>query len=238
MMELAIGIISNIIVAILIFFGTKLYLGYKNFKGIKGAARLNKDCFCAGIINVFPNRKTYAQHKDHGTSSEYILKAEHNIIYVGYWLSSGTELGNLKKAIQDSVSKKKTVTLVFMNPYDAASLSICSKYIGIDAQNIKSRILNVLEDLLKFKNTLNSNTRYLIIKVHNIPLSTSAFLLDTDLPRKCRILLDYKLYDCSREDSYGIEYENAEKEITKKILASYMSIEKNSIEINSIEEIQ
>lgn len=237
MKEIIINIVSNIIVAILTFIATKLYFGYKNFKGIKGAARLNKDCFTGGIINIFPNRKAYAQHKDHGTSSEYVLKADHDMIYVGYWLASGTELGNLKKSIKVLVSKKKTVTLVFMNPYNNQSLTICSKYIGVSAQSIKSRILQVLKDLIELKSTLHDNSRYLIIKVHDVPLATSAFLLDTNEITNCRILLDYKLYNGSREDSYGIEFENKEKDITNKVFKSYMSIEEGSTEIHSLADL-
>lgn len=238
MKNILLELFVNLLVGLITFVATKMYIGHKNFKGIKNAARLNKDCYHGGIINIFPNRKAYSQHKDHGTSSEYILKAEHNILYIGFWLASGIEMGNLKESIKKLISEQKTVTLVFLNPYNPNSIETCSNYIGVSSESIKIRINTALGDILKFKNELPEDEKhYLIIKTHNIPLSTSAFIIDYNKTKKCRILLDYKIYNCSREDSYGIEFENTEKIITQKILKSYRNIDKQSKEIHNLSDI-
>lgn len=124
--EIIIALISGFISSAITFCITKTYLGFKNFRGLKNMVRLNKDCFSSGIINVFQNRKAYAQHKDQGTSIEYLLKAEHSVAYVGCWLASATEMGDYKKAIKKLTEEKITVTLVLLNPYNNNSLDICS----------------------------------------------------------------------------------------------------------------
>lgn len=236
--EIIIGAIGSIVGAILTLLGTKLLLGVKHFRGVKKVARLNKDCYNAGIINVFSNRDAYIEHKDHGKSTNYILRANHSVLYVGYWLATSTEIGELKEAITQLIKKQITVTLVFISPNDNTSLQICSKYIATKPEQIKTRVKFVLKDIIQFKKGLASDlARYLVIKLHNIPLSTTAFIIDSSNNNDCRILLDYKVYNGSRESSYGIEYNNSEKTVTRKILTSYLSIAKSAIEINDIEQI-
>ena len=237
MKEFVVEIIINIIVAFLTWIITKAYFGYKSFKGIKHAARFNKDCFDAGIINAFPTRKTYAQHKEHGTASEYISRAEHSVIYIGYWLASGIEMGNLKEAIRNLTKDKKTVSLVLINPYNNVALSTCTDYIGINSEKIKARVKSAIKELLDLKNQLGEDSRYLIIKIHDVPLSASAFIIDDTTSKKCRILVDYKLYKRSREESYGIEYQDTNKIVTKRLFDSYKSIASGAKEITNISEL-
>lgn len=236
--DIIVAIVSGLICSALTLLVSRLYFGYKHFGGIKNTARLNKDCYRAGIINVFPDRKAYIQHKDHGNSNDYILKAHHNVLYVGYWLATAAEIGELKQTIKQLVSKQITVTLVFISPKNKYSLDICSNYIAISSEQIAQRVKTVIENLLEFRETLESdNKKYLEIKTHNIPLSTTAFIIDKDNVESCRILLDYKVFGCSRESSYGIEFFNKTKTVTNKLVSSYINIEKNSKEIKSIQDL-
>ena len=101
------------------------------------------------------------------------------------------------------------------------------------------RVKTVLEGLLGFKKTLGENeAKYLIIKVHKVPLSTTAFVIDCYQSKECRILLDYKVYNGNRESSYGIEYQDSERIITKKALDSYIAITESAHEIAGINEIK
>ena len=87
----------------------------------------------------------------------YISKANHSVLYVGYWLATSTEIGEVKNTIKKLVQKQITVTIVFISPNDKATLEICSKYINVDSNTISTRVKYVLEDVLKFKNSLNEN---------------------------------------------------------------------------------
>lgn len=236
--EIIISVVSGLIGSVITFGSTKLLWGFKHFKGVRKTARLNRDCYNAGIINVFPSRDTYIQHKDHGKSMSYISKANHSVLYVGYWLATATEIGEVTKTIKKLVEKQISVTLVFISPNDKTSLEICSKYINTTPVQISNRVKSVLENIIKFKSTLNpTESRYLILKVHNIPLSTTAFVIDHSKDTECKILLDYKVYNGSRESSYGIEYQNSDKIITKKILDSYLFISQEAHEIETVDQI-
>lgn len=236
--EIIISIVSGLIGTGLTLLLSKIYFGYKHFGGIKKTARLNKDCYNAGIVNFFPDRKAYIQHKDHGKSNEYISRANHSVLYVGYWLATATEIGELTKTISDLLNNQITVTLVFISPDDKSSLEICSKYIGIRSNQIATRVKDVIKNLLDFKNSLTSEqSKYLVIKIHNIPLSTTAFIIDHSKPEECKILLDYKIYNGSRENSYGVEFKNSKRSVTNKLLQSYLSISKSAVEINDKEDL-
>lgn len=236
--EIIISIVSGLLGSAITLGLSKLFWGFKHFKGVRKTARLNKDCYNAGIINLFPSRESYIEHKDHGKSMTYISRSHHSVLYVGYWLATSTEIGEVKNTIKELIEKQITVTLVFISPNDEASLKICSKYININPDSISSRVKYVLDDIIKFKMTLDeSKSRYLIIKVHNVPLSTTAFIIDHSQTTDCKILLDYKVYNGNRESSYGIEYQNSNKKITRKVLDSYLSITESAHEIKAVEEI-
>lgn len=112
------GIAGSIIAAILISLATKIYLGASGFRGFKNIIRLIRDCSTAGIINIFPNRQSYIHHKDHGSQTQYISRCNNKLMYVGYWLAQGTEVGNIISTLQRLILDKKDVELVLMNPYN------------------------------------------------------------------------------------------------------------------------
>lgn len=237
--EVIIGVICTIISSILTIAITKLFLGYKNLHGIRKTARFHKDCYTSGIINVFPDRKAYIQHKDHGKSNEYISRASHSVLYVGYWLATSIELGEITSTVKSLIDKQITVTLVFLAPNDKSCLEICSKYIAVEPIEIQERIETALKRILEFKKTLDSDqSKFLVVKTHNVPLSTTAFVIDYAYDNQCKVLLDYKIFNGTRESSYGIEYQNSKKTITSKILKSYISVSKSAIEINNMEDIK
>ena len=66
------GVVGSLIASVLWWLWLKLYLGGKDSRGIKKVVRLVRDSHKGGIINFFPTRQVYVQHKDHGTASDYI----------------------------------------------------------------------------------------------------------------------------------------------------------------------
>ena len=221
------GIAGSIIATLLIWLATKMYFGASSFRGLKNTIRLIKDCSTAGIINIFPNRQSYIHHKDHGSQTQYISRCNNKLMYVGYWLAQGTEVGDIINALQRLIFDKKNVELVLMNPYNDVLLNDIADFLHTDYIEIQQRIKNSLEKLCKMKRSLPDEFKtYITIKMHDIPLNASAFLIDYDNEKDLRILVDYKIYNRERERSYGIEFITGNLSCT--LCDSYKEISKNA----------
>lgn len=228
------GVIASIVAAIICTIAVMLYRGFKGFPGIKMTLRLVNDCTRSGIINLFSSRKSYSEHKDHGSPSDYIKKAENKVVYVGFWLSHGTEVGAIVSTIKQMVLQNKEVSIVFINPNNDTILTSCSAFLGISRDEVKTRVNTAIKKLLQLYEELPTEYRHnLKIKIHDVPLTASAFLLDYESGKSCRILVDYKSYGFSREDSYGIEYKDSSKKLCKLLCDSYKKILNEALLLNS-----
>jgi uncharacterized protein Veg len=97
--------------------------------------------------------------------------------------------------------------------------------------DIKDRVENSLTKFLELKKELPEGCKEnLEIKLHNVPLYASAFLIDHENKNECKVLVDYKIYGSPRENSYGIEFRRNDKIITSKIIGSYIKIYANARE--------
>lgn len=225
--NLVCGIIGSIFATIIIAITTKMYLGVSSFQGLKSIIRLIRDCYTGGIINIFPSRKSYIHHKDHGTETQYISKCKNKLMYIGYWLAHGTEMGDIIETLQKLVFEKKDVEVILLNPDNNVLINDMAKFLHMDCNEMQQRIKNSLAKLDKMKNGLpNELAIHFIIKVHDIPLNASAFMLDYDSEKELRILVDYKIYNKEREKSYGIEFVNGN--IAHDLCDSYKEISRRA----------
>ncbi len=221
------GILGSIIATIIITIVSKVYLGVADFRGLKNTIRLIRDSYKGGIINIFPNRKFYIQHKDHGTETQYISKCENKLMYIGYWLAHGTEMGDVIETLKTLAYKKKDVEVILLNPDNSTLIEEMADFLKIDSMEMKQRIKNSLAKLCKIKDELPNDTKsHFSIKLHDIPLNASAFLIDYDNRKRLRLLVDYKIYNQERERSYGIEFKNGD--ITQNLCDSYRVISRNA----------
>lgn len=108
-----IGVICSIISSIITWLALRAYNGGKHFGGVFSLIRLITDCYRAGVINVFPNRKAYSLHKDHCTGAEYIKKCEHSLYYVGYWLASSISMGEIINSFKELAQKNQYNCCIF-----------------------------------------------------------------------------------------------------------------------------
>jgi hypothetical protein len=232
-MDFLMGILASIIAAIFCALFLWLYNGSKGYLGIRKTIRLINDCNKSGIVNVFSSRASYIEHKDHGTAAKYISRSKYSLLYVGFWLATGIEVGSIIEEIKKLVYNSKIVCIVFIDTASDKLLEQCSIYLGISPNELKIRVETSLEKLIQLKaNLSNEYKKNLIIKKHNILLSASAFLIDIEQVKECSILVDYKLYGFSRDDGYGIEYKGT-KIMTSKIKQSYLRIREEAMEVTT-----
>ena len=225
------GILTSLLSTVIIGAITRIYVGHKGFMGVKQMICLIKDCSKAGIINIFPNRSSYINHKEHGTSSQYIHNnCSHEFLYIGFWLANGIEIGSIIEELKNMVNNNIKVTVIFVNIKNELLIKNISTNMSISTDELINRIEQSLSRLETMKEQLPDELKkYLEIRVHNIPITASAFLLDYNDSSKCKILVDYKMYGLSREESYGIEYSDISKEITRKMLKSFLLIKDRSV---------
>lgn len=217
------GITGSIMAAIIIAIVTKVYLGISGFRGLKNTVRLIRDSYRGGIVNIFPNRQTYIQHKDHGTETQYISKCKNKLMYVGYWLAHGTETGDVISTLQKFILEKKEVEVILLNPNNSGLVKEMAVFLKIDRIEMQQRINNSLAKLCKIRDGLPNELKiHFVIKLHDVPLNASAFLIDYDSKKDLRILIDYKIYNQERERSYGIEFMDGS--ITQNLCDSYREI--------------
>jgi len=235
MSNLLIGVLASIIATFIISLFVWLYRGSKGYLGIRKTIRLINDCNKSGIINIFPSRKSYIERKDHGTASTYISQSKFSLYYIGFWLASSTEIGAILNEIKKLIFDSKKVFIVFIDPGASLLINQSSIYLGLSSDEIKIRVENSLNKLLMLKENIQEEYKNnLVIKLHRVPLSASAFIIDSEQEKDCKILIDYKIYGSSRDDSYGIEYKGRNKIIASKMISSYINICDNARELTKL----
>jgi len=225
------GVVASIVAAILISIGAKLMIGWKKWPGFKLLLRMNKDLISSGVINFFPSRKTYISHRDHGKASEYIKGTKYELIYTGFWLASSTEMGNIIEVIKQLVENNIKVIIILMDP-SANCIDHFSNYTGLGKKDIIGRINSSIEKFISMYNSLSiEGKNNFQLRLHNVPLSSSSFIIDKD-HEQGKILVDFKIYGLSRDDSFGIEVQNKKSILYDKFKKSNLAIFDKSEGIN------
>ena len=226
--QISIAVLAALVAPLLIWVITRLYIGWKVWPGFKAIFRMTQEFTKAGGVNFFASRKSYIRFKDHGTASDYINRASSSVIYVGFWLAHGTEVGNITHTLKDILESGKKVTIVLMNP-DSNVIIPCSRFLGTDEEEVRNRIQIAKKKFCELYSDLSADAKERFsIKFHEIPISASAFLLDHERDSGGRTLLDFKLYSFSRDDSFGIEFRQKGRPLYDSITKSYLEIVKDA----------
>lgn len=225
--DLIIGILATGAAYVIV----KVYFGWTNWPGVKLSIRILREFTKSGGVNFFSSRKSYVRYKDHGTASEYINKCSSSVYYIGFWLSHGTEVGGIENTFEKVLESGRKVCIVLLDP-ESETINSCSSFLGIDPHELKQRItLSISKFRQMYGGLSNDAKRRFTLKLHNIPLSASAFLLDSELGSNGRTLLDFKLYGFSRDDSFGMEFRNQGHTLYDKFTQSYLKIKEDAKEI-------
>jgi len=230
MINFILGISASICAALIIGFFLKFKAGWRKWPGFYNIWRLNRDLISAGLINFFSCRKVYNIHKDHGKASDYICKAKKELHYIGFWLASSTEEGNIIITLKDLIEKKIKVTIVLMDP-NCDSIKHFAEYSNMSHKEIKTRINKAIEKICEmFFNLSEEKKEYFDLRLHKISLNNSAFLIDVEEDYG-KILIDFKLFGLSRDESFGMEVQNYGSTLFSRLLNSNKSIIKRSFSL-------
>ena len=144
-------------------------------------------------------------------------------------MAHGTEMGNVCEALKKMVLQDREVILILMNPDNEPLISQMADYLQMDHAEMAQRLRTSINKFYKVKNDLPNEIKDRFeIRVHNLPLNASAFMIDYDNEKEMKILMDYKIYGYEREKSYGIEFANKKKSVTQNLYNSFLKIYKEN----------
>lgn len=223
--NLLLNIIGSIVAIVIIAIFTKIYFGFAKVPGIRKAFQLQKDFFYSGGLSFFPCRAAYTRHKDHGTAENYIQKqTSTSIIYIGFYLAQSADIGNIVNTLANLANSGKDVKIVLFNP-NSTHIQAIADYFCVNKDHLISCINETKNKFISAQRRSISEDKRdkLSIYFHDVPITISAFIIDGEMPKTGRILLDHKLYGMPRDCTYGLELRN-NGDLYNNVLNSYMKI--------------
>lgn len=226
-------IVITLCVMVIIGFGNKLYIGWDVWPGFISFKRLANEFYGSGGLHFFSSRNSYKALRSHDSVPKYLSQSSTSVIYVGFWLAHQTEIGDIRPTIKSLLESGRKVTIVLMDP-DSEVVNPCSKFLGISPEEVKNRINATKIKLMEFNEGLSNDARRRFsLRFHTIPIAASAFLLDNEIGKGARTLVDFKLYDFSRDESFAIEFRNgANCSLFDRVTRSFLSVVEDSEEFN------
>lgn len=183
-----------------------------------------------GIVNFFASRADYVKYREHGTVTEYMATTKRELVYIGFWLSHGTEMTNIRETLDKILSRGCYVEFIFVNP-QISYLSNLADFLAIPEESILSRINQSINQMKEMRNSLPDNLKQrFILKTHDKLVTSSAFLIDQDTESE-KILVDFKLYSLGREQTFGIEFngKRSGSSLHSRMFTSLLNIRESAV---------
>ena len=230
MNDLAIGIASNAIWALIAITPVLVWLAYNKIKGITLGAKFMR----SGVVFYFPNRDSYARDRKLSLE-EYLETAEKSLTYVGHWLAVSTDQRNTLNTLESMAKSGKVIQIVMLESnlsYDL--LCAYARFFNRPPEIMRSDIKSSWDKIIEWHTTLGSREKgYVLLCSHSEFVSNSAFLFDENLNHQ-KILIDQKLWGQDRGNSYGIELHFEKKNEGKKSHDLFFRYRKSIINLRDI----
>lgn len=158
------------------------------------------------VCNVFLSRADYAKYRPQRTIAAYLNTAEHEVVYVGFWLAQGSEFESVYAAIESLVLRGRSVRLVLMSETARDSTwDATARYHAIDSAELKQRVTASWLKARQLRDKLQAvGIRGFSLARHDEFLSASAFLFDNGT-NTAKMLVDIKFNGVPRSATIGLE---------------------------------
>ena len=208
-MGFAQDIASNIVAALLIMalVACASYFTFgrlrRNWRMLRYARRMKR----GGVTNFFCTRQEFTTLRHGRTISEYLLLARKELIYVGFYLSGGTDRAKVDDVLSTLLQRGCRIELVLLDPDLEDNLLRCvESFLGIATGTLRVTLQHAIGHFRSFAADLSTQDRQrFTVRVHREILSSSAFLIDYD-DADGRVLVDTKIHGAGRDFSYAIEF--------------------------------
>lgn len=174
----------------------------------------------AGVSNVFASREEYVRNRTPSSATDYMATAQHELLYVGFWLAQAGEIEALHRTLRSMLDRGVRVTLVLLNPAQQEDRQErVAAVLELSAAGLQSRLQNAWDDLISFRGDLPPGAASrLTLHRHSEHLQASAFVFDRGRP-SAKTLVDFKLYGMGRQGSFGIELRPPKKDLEGSLYA-------------------
>src|SRR5262245_33512198 len=160
-----------------------------------------------GVSNIFLNRSEYVTRRPISVE-QYIGATRREFIYVGVYFSIATDQSRVDETIRGLLERRCGFTIVLLDPETTAELiRFLEEYFALGAGTLRGRIRHAIQPLRALLDSLAPDLRPLLdIRLHQSPLTSSAFLRDFRDGDGSSILVDIKWFGMGRERSFGLEF--------------------------------
>jgi hypothetical protein len=209
LIEFVTSVVSNIVAELAVIFlvAAVAFVSRSGIRRLIRAARyawrMNKN----GVINFYNSRAEYFTSRPERTLPEYMARAKHRLLYVGFSLAGATERDRIDDAITDMLNRGCEVEIVMLDP-DAplGTIKAVEQHLAIADGTLGNVLRHARDHFLKLRNELSAAAASRFkIKVHAVPLVSSAMLIDEG-ETDGRLLVDNKIHGAGRDRSFGIEF--------------------------------
>jgi hypothetical protein len=195
---------SLIVIALLAFIG---YLTFSNIRRVMGGIGFLRRMLSNDIVNFYCSRDEYRIARREKNIEEYMLRAQREFTYVGFYLSSGTDTARLEKGFRTLLERNCTITLVLLHQdLEESLLSAVEQHLAIATGTLRKRLQHAYETFAGFAASLSADQRerFIVLK-HKTPITSSAMFVDFDESNGL-MLVDSKIFGIGRDRSYGMEF--------------------------------
>jgi hypothetical protein len=223
--DVASEVIAGLAVFVIVTLGGFLTFGRMRriWRTLKFSNRMKR----AGISNFFCSRQEFSTLKVGRSLSEYILTAEKELIYVGFYLSGGTDRARVDRALASLLQRRCHVELVLLDPdIEEDALQRIEEFLAIATGTLRGALQNAVAHFIAFAGSLSAEDRSrFVLRRHRTILACSAFLIDLG-EVKARMLIDTKIHGAGRDFSYAMEFEGVPSapSLAAEYAASFMRI--------------
>lgn len=209
LVDFGINVASNIVanVAVLLLVALAAFLTRSKIQTfirvIRYAWRMNRNY----IYNFYNSRAEYVTARKERTLPEYMRRAKRRFVYVGFYLAGATERDRIDGAITEMLERGCEIEIAMLDP-DAMPeiIKAVEQHLAIADGTLAQVLRHAHDHFLTLKTGLSTAaaSRF-AIKLHTVPLVSSAMLIDEGEPDG-RLLVDNKIHGAGRDRSFGIEF--------------------------------
>jgi hypothetical protein len=203
--DVAVDVVAALAAAIVVALAG--LLSFKRIRRLAAAARYAWRMNKAGISNFFSSRQEFATLRRGRSISEYLLLAQKDFLYVGFYLSGATDRARVDTALRKLLQTGRRVELVLLaEDTDEAILIPVEQFLAIATGTLQGVLAHAFAHFKAFAATLSTDDRARFsLRRHRALLASSAFLIDHGEPQG-RMLIDTKIHGAGRDFSCAIEF--------------------------------